>query len=186
MSLAQWVSKTSWVSILLQALGVLRAQIPASLFQAWMLWSKNVRGKLSTPVQPKPCTWEGGEEPGLRRQRCYCSAAWLPPSLWSGALCWACQGMNSATLSRRGLQSWKKGILINIPDVIVCLTVALQNSPLWRVCISYSSDAAAIAQNVFGICFTKVFNAWYSSFFLPRESFPLYLTASENTDNPIT
>lgn len=185
MSLAQWVSMRSWVSILLQTLGVLRAQTLASLFQAWMLWSKNVRGKLSTPVQPKPCTWACGEEPGSRRQRCYCSAAWLPPSLWSGALCWACPGRSSATLSRRGLQSWKNGILINIPDVIVYLTVALQNSPLWRVCISYSRDAA-IAQNVFGICFTIVFTAWYSSFFLPGESFPLYLAASGNTDNPIT
>lgn len=152
MSLAQWVSNRTWVSILSQALGVLRAQIPESLFQAWMLRSKNVRGKSSTPVQPKPCTWSCGEEPQSGRERCYCSAVWRPPSLWAGALCWACQGMSSATLSRMGLRSWKKGILINISEVIVCIIDVLQNSALQgvRIPTSYSGDVA-IAQNVFGI-----------------------------------
>lgn len=177
MSLAQWVSKRSWVSILLQALGVLRVQILASLFQVWMLWSKNLR-QIVHPSATQALymgVWRRfREDSGATAQRHgFHQASGQEP----------CAG--SATLSRRGLQSWKNGILINIPDVVICLTVALQNSLLWRVCIPYSSDAA-IARNVFGISFTIVFNAWYSSFFFWKESFPLYLAASENTDNPLT
>lgn len=74
MSLAQWVAKRSWDSVLLQALSVLRAHIPASLFQAWevrdiaVLWSKDVRGILSTTGQSKPHAQGCGKGHELRRE----------------------------------------------------------------------------------------------------------------------
>lgn len=148
MSLAQWVSKRSRVSVLLQALGVLRAQIPASLFQAWevrdiaVLWWKNVRGTLSIPVQSKPCAQGCGERPQVEKRvvlllRVMASVRPLVRSPGLGL--------------QEGPAELQNGVLSSMPEVGVQIADGLQNSPLWRACMitSYSSDAAVV-QNVFG------------------------------------
>lgn len=142
MSLAPWVSKRSWVFTLFQALGVPRAQIPVSRFQAWevgdraMFWSKNVRGTPSTPVQPKPCTWACGE--GKRRHCSQCGFR-QPPG---HEPCAGPAGVGAAALSTMGLQSWEKGV----GDQHTRSHHLNHSSPLPRVCIitSYFGDATSL------------------------------------------
>lgn len=123
--------------------GCPKAQIPACLFQARevrdiaMLWTKNVRGQLSTPVRPKPYMRECGEGPQAKgggaaaQQRDSTKPLVKSPVL-------GLPGKGLATPSMTGLWSWRSGILTNVwkplSASLMSFKIVLFREYVWRGC----------------------------------------------------